>query len=675
MGMNMGKNMGKEGAGNGGAGARAANATAAPAGLTMPSRSTTGPFGPLLVVGLPLILLYLRTASWDIGIIDSGELAVVCARLGIAHPTGYPLYTLLGRLMVLIWPGTPIAAVTILSVFAAAGAAVVTAVLARALLRRGLVECPAPVALCLSWGAGLWLGTSLVFWNQATGNEVYSLHLVFVALLLLLGQRLFDRDAEGRDLLLLAWVGGLAFCHHLSVAFLAPALIWAFARCVTRSGVLTHREARNQKTPHSFVLTGSGVLLAAVLAALLAWSIQLYLPIRSARGPLLDWGGTTTWGRFWRHVLAGQYRVWLFESGHLWWDNVALYLRSLPARYSWPVLALCLPGGHALARRDLKLTVYYGLAFLVTVVWAASYSIHDLEPYFLPADLVLSLLAVLGLGKVLLALSRTGHPALSARILPWIAGGAVVILAALQVGLHFREADRRGDHVIRLHAETILRSLPERAILLTRHWDAFISASLYLQEVEGLRRDITVVDTELLRRPWYYPQLRRWDPELLAPMEDRVSAFLAQAVLFEQGRKYDPAVIQPTYLAVIEGIAQHHRPQRPTCFTPEEEGTFLKNCAPVPEGLFITLKDDAKDSPRLDPPDVRALRAAGFSADNAIHLQVAEEWGRMASMRVRYLEAMERKTEAEPWRAALNDLRALMPAQGAGPERYSEEHR
>ena len=56
----------------------------------------------LLLIFILDLIVYLLTLSPTLQFIDSGELAVVCKTLGIAHPTGYPLYTLLGRLFSLL---------------------------------------------------------------------------------------------------------------------------------------------------------------------------------------------------------------------------------------------------------------------------------------------------------------------------------------------------------------------------------------------------------------------------------------------------------------------------------------------------------------------------------------------------------------------------------------------
>ena len=46
--------------------------------------------------------VYILTLSPTVGLIDSGELAAGCYLLNILHPTGYPLYTMLGRLATLV---------------------------------------------------------------------------------------------------------------------------------------------------------------------------------------------------------------------------------------------------------------------------------------------------------------------------------------------------------------------------------------------------------------------------------------------------------------------------------------------------------------------------------------------------------------------------------------------
>ena len=63
---------------------------------------------------------YLITLSPTVGLIDSGELAAGCNLLNVLHPTGYPLYTMLGRLASLVPVATVVNRVAALSAALAA---------------------------------------------------------------------------------------------------------------------------------------------------------------------------------------------------------------------------------------------------------------------------------------------------------------------------------------------------------------------------------------------------------------------------------------------------------------------------------------------------------------------------------------------------------------------------
>jgi hypothetical protein len=58
----------------------------------------------VLAVLLSLIAfgVYCTTLCHGVGITDAGELATVLCTLGIAHPTGYPLFTLIGHVWMLL---------------------------------------------------------------------------------------------------------------------------------------------------------------------------------------------------------------------------------------------------------------------------------------------------------------------------------------------------------------------------------------------------------------------------------------------------------------------------------------------------------------------------------------------------------------------------------------------
>src|SRR6185369_6826233 len=68
---------------------------------------------------------YLATLNRTFGYVDEGELAAVAATLGIAHPTGYPLVTLIGRVVVALVPLRPVLALNLLAAALTAASAAV----------------------------------------------------------------------------------------------------------------------------------------------------------------------------------------------------------------------------------------------------------------------------------------------------------------------------------------------------------------------------------------------------------------------------------------------------------------------------------------------------------------------------------------------------------------------
>jgi len=170
-----------------------------------------------LALTIVVLATYLRTAGQTVGAADSFEFQVVAPTLGgPAHPTGYPLLTLIGKLFSLIPFGQVAWRVNLVSVtFATLTAVLLYFLLARLTGQRAIA---ALTALCLA--------LSRVFWSQAVEAEVYPLNAAFVmAILWLLAVGQDGILPYGRRwLFALAAVYGLSFTNHLTMAILAPAI-------------------------------------------------------------------------------------------------------------------------------------------------------------------------------------------------------------------------------------------------------------------------------------------------------------------------------------------------------------------------------------------------------------------------------------------------------------------
>ena len=139
-------------------------------------------------------LVYLITAAPDVQFTDSGELAGVCTTLGIAHPTGYPLFSVLGYFWSLIPnPASNIFWLNIFAAFLTAASAAVFSILVMDVYRyrdfiskrkseqeKIPVEKRNLIALIIALGYGF---AGLV-WAQGVGLDVYSLQLLMTSLIL-----------------------------------------------------------------------------------------------------------------------------------------------------------------------------------------------------------------------------------------------------------------------------------------------------------------------------------------------------------------------------------------------------------------------------------------------------------------------------------------------------------
>jgi hypothetical protein len=436
-----------------------------------------------LIAGATAFGLYARTAAhtitWEHRGPDAAELSAAAYVLGIPHPPGFPLYMLLGHVFIRLIPFGEVA--FRMALLSAVAAAVAVALAAR--LGSRLTEAAGGDALVGGAAAAVALATAPLFWSQATIPESYTLHLAIV----LGALNLLADWSPGQDhrLVPLALLLGLGLGNHLTLLFAIG--------CV---GLYVLLEDPSILRRRAVLAVG-----AAFAAGLL---VYLYVPIRAAVAPPLNWSQPDTLERFIEHITGRVYQ------GYIRWEGLGETLSKAPPiarllgeQVTWPGLAVAFLGiGILLQRRPAFARLLVGYA-LITMTFTALYHTRDQWVYFLPVAPLEALALGVGAGHLAQTLADRR-----------LVAGVLGLVFGLQVVVNWAGMDISGDVEAATYARETLTAAPRDGILFTDE-DHTTFALWYVQIVERVRPDVTVVDRRMIGAPWYRTQLERQHPGVL----------------------------------------------------------------------------------------------------------------------------------------------------------------
>lgn len=666
------------------------------------------PFCAGLVFVIALVL-YGWTLAPTVTLVDSGELIVVARFLGVAHPPGFPLWTMLAHVASLMPWGSVAARVNFASaLFAALASAMLTLVVAELMIITSYVSLSTRVTkknprqkrtrsdtlpgetdagsdigrlvvLAPGLGAGLLMGFSRTLWSYATIAEVYTLNTLLILLVFFLMLRWRRRIIENRrragaanatapavtahDALLYA--GALLFglalgVHHVTVALMLPAL-----------GIIVYRTEGLRFFTSKRLLYAGLVSLAGLVA------VYAYLPLAMSRTPIISWGNPRSLEEIWWHLTGRQYQVFFAFTPKDVGDHLVEFgrmaLREFGVWWAPMALVLAVAGFGTLFKRDR--TTFWFLALIVSadLAYALGYDIaEDKDAYYLPAFMSIAIGAGFGLRWVIQFCAR-----------PWPGKGvhfaaalAVLLASAIALAGNWPFNNRRHYFIAHDYVENLLGAIEPHGLLLTFDWQV-ASPMLYVQEVEQHRRDVKVVDVNLLRRPWYFDYLKHAYPDLIERSRDKIDAFTADLREWERNPGLyaaDPVLnrrITALFQEMLQAIVTNENRIAPVYITsdvlfPDKRDSELprwinQTYQLVPQGLVFEL---AGDRAFHDPRDVRLLTRGlsdgtlQFEKDDVVNLKVLPVYTTMLVNRGRYLASFNQHERAI---AAFQQALALSP--------------
>ena len=499
------------------------------------------------LVAAGTLVLYVLTLAPTTQFWDASEYITAAHALGIPHPPGSPFFVILAH----VWGLLPIAGdyARRINLLAAASSAVTAGIwllIAERWLR--------PVVAPGQWRrvaatAGTLVGcTTFTVWNQSVVNEkVYTLSMLTIALVLWLAVRWADQPAgarRDRDVVLIVYLLALSATNHLMGLLVAPA-------------VLVYVLATDPR-----LLLRPRFLIAALLVAVVGTSVNLFMPIRAHLDPYLNQGEATTWPalqavltreQFGKPsvfanpmyppgpdnpghtlVLYGQqllnyvqYFAWQF--GRDWVAGVQRALAVLfaglgllGARRQWRA-----ERRSAVAMTALMLTLTLALVFYLNFKWGYSqpysgpgleHEVRERDYFFIASFAAWGIWVGFGLATVMAWIqealaTRAPTPSPARR---WALSAVVLLVALVPLAGNRLTASRSGETLARDYARDVLQSVDPYALLVTAG-DNDTFPLWYAQEVEGVRRDVSVLVLSLANTDWYLHQLQRRPPVPFEP--------------------------------------------------------------------------------------------------------------------------------------------------------------
>ncbi|OGD89035.1 hypothetical protein A3D81_00145 [Candidatus Curtissbacteria bacterium RIFCSPHIGHO2_02_FULL_40_17] len=449
---------------------------------------------PFLLFSLTLTV-YILTLSRSVYFGDSGEFIAVAKTLGIAHPPGYPLYTMLAHLFTYLPFGNIAFKVNLFSAVTSSLTIVVVYFACLKLTKNRLA----------SASASLFLAFSYLFWLYSLVAEVFSLNNLFVATIILISLHILEKPHQKKLFFLLAFVFGLALTNHHTIILLAPALLFLILST-------TPKLLLNPK----FIILNTLFILVGLLP-------YLYLPLRALQDPILNWGDPDTLGKFLHHFLRRDYGTFSFGAGSTKPFNLqalSFYLSSLPKDFVAVGTLLTILGFlySFIISKEKRAYFYLVIAYLfvgpIFIFLTRLQVVGNIdakgavERFFLTSHVLIAVYLAIGLSQVIKLIPKPLN--LPANLLVFI------FLAPLIV--NFNKVDQSKNFIYETYGQKVFESLPADSAVIVAG-DHLSMVGKYLQFAKSERPDLKIINFTLLTDQWYKEILKRQHPDFSFPYD------------------------------------------------------------------------------------------------------------------------------------------------------------
>ena len=432
------------------------------------------------IVFIAIFSIYIITlASTITATGDSSEMVVASYVLGIPHPPGYPLYTLLGKIFTLL----PLFSIAYRVNIMSAVFSILTLIFFYKILFKLTKD------EIVSIFSTVFLAFVSIYWEYSIVAEVFSLNNFFVCLLVYILIILEETKKENL-FYLFSFILGLSLSHHHSIVFLIPAFLYLLYK-------------------NKYTLKINPV--KAIVLFLLGLLPYIYLPLAASSRPPLNWDDPGNFKNFVHMVTRGDYGKTSFHVEHIFdmrYGQIWVYLKSLIRHFTIIGFIIGLLGIY-FSYKHLKRYFYFiivafifaGLFFVCFLGYTSDKVVlHTLQRLYLISFLIFAIFFGIGV----LHIFKYVYPIL-------------IILLIVFIGLNYR-IDKSDNYLLYDFCSNMLKSYPPNSILIVSG-DTLSMGLDYLQMVELSRKDVIVLDQEKLTYKWYVVQKKEQEKNLIIPFE------------------------------------------------------------------------------------------------------------------------------------------------------------
>ncbi|MFQ3675481.1 MAG: DUF2723 domain-containing protein, partial [Endomicrobiia bacterium] len=436
-----------------------------------------------LLLWLNIFILYVYTLFPTIAAYrDAGEMVTVGKLLGIAHPPGYPLYTLLVNIFTKIVPiGNYAYRVNIFSSLVSSLSALIVYHILRKIFF--VSEEKKFVKEIIIYLATLIFAFNYLQWYLSLVAEMYTLNIFFVVLILY-----FYLLEKKHNSYITFFIFGISLTNRLDIILMIPFILFSLVQIL-------------KNTKFKF----KSIVLVSVIV-LLGFSVYLYMIIRSSTIPRINWNNPSKLENFLSSIMRKTHGSTLdllsvnYSSGENFLSGMKLYFKYLSNNYTFIGIGIIFAGIVFLYKQNKIFFLPTIMSWLISCVWFIykanlppnPHAMAILEAHFLLPTVFIFIFFVYGIKYFF-------NKKLYYR---WVLVCLLGIFVYYNFGNNFYKLNKRENYFAYDYAKNLLRCLPQNSIVIVRE-DVQLFSLWYDTIVCKNREDVIVIAEGLSGSEWY----------------------------------------------------------------------------------------------------------------------------------------------------------------------------